>query len=426
MARVVKLLRFAAWRAGEEKLLQAASSLTFTTVLAIVPLLAVALALFTAFPLFRDFQHALENFLTNNLMPPAVADNIMNYLNRFAKQASRLTAIGGMVLVVISVMLIMTIDKAFNDIWHVNRQRPLPQRVLVYWAVITLGPLLAGASLWTTSFLARESMGLVGDISTSVGVALSFLPLVLFGLWFTALFVIVPNRHVEWHDALAGGFGAAIVLEIMKAGFAYYVTRFPAYAVIYGAFATLPVFLLWIYLSWVAVLFGATVAASLPLIRLGRWEVDRRPGAAFIDAVEVLRALYAARGNLPAGRSTRALASRLRLHYDELAETLETLLDMGYVVRTQERGRERWVMACDPLSATLAPVVDRLLLDRGQPRLQGDPALQEAIAEILNHSEPRTLDTLLREPAPRGPVPQPARLLRKIPGSKETHHAESQ
>src|SRR5690606_15100075 len=133
--------------------------------------------------------------------------------------------------------------------------------------------------------------------------------------------VIVPNRHVEWHDALAGGFSAAIVLEIMKAGFAYYVTRFPAYAVIYGTFATLPVFLLWIYLSWVAVLFGATIAASLPLIRLGRWEIDRRPGAAFIDAVEVLRVLYAARGNRPAGRSTRALASRLSLHYDELAET---------------------------------------------------------------------------------------------------------
>src|SRR5690606_6689010 len=116
----------------------------------------------------------------------------------------------------------------------------------------------------------------------TVGVALSFLPLVLFGLWFSALFIIVPNRRVEWKDALAGGFGAAIVLEIMKAGFAYYVTRFPTYAIIYGTFATLPVFLLWIYLSWVAVLFGATVAASLPLIRLGRWSIDRRPGSAFV------------------------------------------------------------------------------------------------------------------------------------------------
>ena len=239
----------------------------------------MVLSLFTAFPVFQEFRVALEDFLTNSLMPPSVSDNIMEYLNQFARQASRLTAIGGGFLLVTSLLLIMTIDKAFNDIWHVTRQRPLPQRALVYWAVITLGPVVAGASLWATSFVARESLGLVRDVPEIVSVAVSFIPLVLTGLGFAALFVVVPNRDVLWRDALVGGCVTAVALEVMKSAFAYYLTRFPTYTVIYGAFATLPIFLLWIYLSWLAVLLGATLAASAPLIRLGRWEFNRYPGA---------------------------------------------------------------------------------------------------------------------------------------------------
>ncbi|NRF37038.1 YihY family inner membrane protein, partial [Bacillus velezensis] len=180
---------------AEEKLLQVASSLTFTTVLAIVRMLAVVLSLFTAFPVFQEFRVALEDFLANSLMPPSVSDNIMEYLNQFARQASRLTAIGGAFLLVTSLLLIMTIDTAFNDIWHVTRQRPLPQRALVYWAVITLGPVVAGASLWATSFVARGSLGLVRDVPEIVSMAISFIPLVLTALGFAALFVVVPNRQ---------------------------------------------------------------------------------------------------------------------------------------------------------------------------------------------------------------------------------------
>jgi len=380
ITRVGRVFRFAAQRADEEKLLQVASSLTFTTVLGIVPMLAVVLSLFTAFPVFQDFRLALEDFLANSLMPPAVSDNIMDYLNQFAYQASRLTAIGGAFLVVTSLLLIMTIDKTFNDIWHVTRQRPLPQRALVYWAVVTLGPVVAGASLWATSFLARESLGLVRDVPEVVSLAISFLPLILTGLGFAALFVVVPNRHVYWRDALVGGFGTAIVLELMKAAFAYYLTRFPTYTVIYGAFATLPIFLLWIYLSWLAVLFGATVAASAPLIRLGRWEINRSPGAPFIDALAVLCALHAAQGMRPAGRSASALAKRLHLHHDELNAVLEKLENLGLAARTAE---QRWILACDPRSTTLEPVFDNFLLDRHQPRLRDDPQVVQAAAAVL-------------------------------------------
>lgn len=335
-ARVGRAFVFTAQRADEEKLLQVASSLTFTTVLAIVPMLAVVLSLFTAFPVFQEFRVALEDFLTNSLMPPSVSDNIMDYLNQFARQASRLTAIGGGFLLVTSLLLIMTIDKAFNDIWHVTRQRPLPQRALVYWAVITLGPVVAGASLWATSFVARESLGLVRDVPEVVSVAISFIPLVLTGLGFAALFVVVPNRQVLWRDALIGGCVTAVALEVMKSAFAYYLTRFPTYTVIYGAFATLPIFLLWIYLSWLAVLLGATLAASAPLIRLGRWEFNRYPGAPFVDALDVLRALRRAQSLTPPGLPANVLASRLKLHQDELNDVLETLGDMGLATRSPD------------------------------------------------------------------------------------------
>lgn len=394
IVRAGRVLRFSAERAGEEKLLQVASSLTFTTVLAIVPMLAVVLSLFTAFPVFQEFRVALEDFLANSLMPPSVSDNIMDYLNQFARQASRLTAIGGAFLLITSLLLIMTIDKAFNDIWHVTRQRPLRQRALVYWAIITLGPVVAGASLWATSFVARESLGLVRDVPEAVSVAVSFIPLILTGLGFAALFVMVPNREVLWRDALVGGCVTAIVLEIMKSAFAYYLTRFPTYTVIYGAFATLPIFLLWIYLSWLAVLLGAILASSAPLIRLGRWDINRYPGAPFVDAVDALRTLRQAQATNPPGLPANVLAAQLRLHQDELNEVLETLAEMGLATRSPEG---LWVLTCDARQTSMAPVVDHFLLDRSQPRVRNDPEILRVASAVISHQNAPTLEEVCGE-----------------------------
>ncbi|CAB3939525.1 YihY family inner membrane protein [Achromobacter insolitus] len=394
IVRAGRVVRFSAERAGEEKLLQVASSLTFTTVLAIVPMLAVVLSLFTAFPVFQEFRVALEDFLANSLMPPSVSDNIMDYLNQFARQASRLTAIGGAFLLITSLLLIMTIDKAFNDIWHVTRQRPLRQRALVYWAIITLGPVVAGASLWATSFVARESLGLVRDVPEAVSVAVSFIPLILTGLGFAALFVMVPNREVLWRDALVGGCVTAIVLEIMKSAFAYYLTRFPTYTVIYGAFATLPIFLLWIYLSWLAVLLGAILASSAPLIRLGRWDINRYPGAPFVDAVDALRTLRQAQATNPPGLPANVLAAQLRLHQDELNEVLETLAEMGLATRSPEG---LWVLTCDARQTSMAPVVDHFLLDRSQPRVRNDPEILRVASAVISQQNAPTLEEVCGE-----------------------------
>ena len=394
VVRAGRIFRFTLQRADEEKLLQVASSLTFTTVLAIVPMLAVVLSLFTAFPVFQEFRVALEDFLTNSLMPPSVSDNIMDYLNQFARQASRLTAIGGAFLLVTSLLLIMTIDQAFNDIWRVSRQRPLRQRALVYWAIITLGPVLAGASLWATSFVARESLGLVRDVPEIISIAVSFMPLILTGLGFAALFVVVPNRDVLWRDALIGGAVTAIVLEIMKSGFAYYLTRFPTYTIIYGAFATLPIFLLWIYLSWLAVLLGAILASSAPLIRLGRRKINRYPGAQFVDALDALRALRREQSANPPGLAVNVLASQLRLHQDELNDVLEKLSAMGLATRSPE---DLWVLTCDARETSMAPVVDNFLLDRGQARVRNDPDILRVASTVISQENAPTLEELCGE-----------------------------
>jgi membrane protein len=422
-----KIAHFSLRRAGEKKLTQVASSLTFTTVLGIVPLLAVVLSLFTAFPLFADFRIALENFLTSSLMPPSVSDTVMLYLNQFAAKASGLTAVGSLFLIVTSIMLIMTIDEAFNDIWQVERQRPMRQRMLVYWAIISLGPILAGASLWATSVLARESLGHVGELPGAIRFALSFIPLVITGLGFTALFMVVPNRRVMWKDALAGGFGTAVVLEIMRTGFAYYLARFPSYTVIYGAFATVPIFLLWIYLSWLAILLGATVAATLPALRQRRWAHQHHPGSDFVDAIRVLRVLWNAQASLPSGRTARFLCAHLHLDQDEVTHVLGVLKRLGYIVNTEGRDADEWVLACDQREATIGPLVDAFLIDTRQPGLQLEKGLPRAISASLTQPPPR-LETLFE---PEQALPENALMVQNTPtvsyrDTEEDNDVESQ
>ncbi|MDN5841853.1 MAG: YihY family inner membrane protein [Alcaligenaceae bacterium] len=387
-----QMLRFALGFAVDKKLTRVASSLTFTTILAIVPLLAVVLALFTAFPLFGAFRVALESFLTESLLPPSVSDTIMGYLNQFASQASGLTALGSVFLVVTSIMLIMTIDAAFNEIWHVKKQRPMRQRLLVYWAIITLGPILTGASLWASSILLRESLGYIGDVSAWLSLLLSVVPLVAASLGFTALYVVVPNCRVLWRDALLGGVGCAVILGIMKSAFTWYLTQFPSYTVIYGTFATLPIFLLWVYLSWLVVLMGAMVASLLPALRHQRWALGRRRGAHFVDALHILQALWIARNSVPPGRSLGFLEAHLRIHPDALLTTLQTLTDLGYITNTQDA--DRWVMACDPVHAQIGPIVDRLLIDRSQAGLS--PQFAQALARALE-GKTDSLDSLFAQ-----------------------------
>jgi membrane protein len=254
-------------RSLKAKTMQLASSLAFSTVFAIVPLLAVMLSVFAALPQFDEFNDALQQYLSNNLLPPQISSSIMNYLNAFAAQASHLSAIGGVFLVGTIIALVISVDDALNTIWRVKEQRHAARRFLVYIMIIFVGPILLSAMLWTTAFLARESFGHVMDLPALLELSLNLSPFIVSTLGLMVLFVVVPNTTVLWRDAFLGGFVAALLLEVMKFGFALYVARFSTYTMIYGAFAAIPVFLLWVYFSWLGVLLGGHVATNLPLLR---------------------------------------------------------------------------------------------------------------------------------------------------------------
>lgn len=236
-------------RFREERVTQTAGSLTYTTLLSLVPLLAVALAVSTAFPVFDEWTTALQLFILENVLPdtPAV-DTVMEQINFFTSNVGRLTAIGVAGFVVTSVLLMLTIDNALNRIFRVQRRRSIAQNVFMYWTVITLGPLLIGASLSATYMAIRESVGAL-ELDLLLDMLLGLVPFVLTCLALIVLYWLVPARRVEWSHAFIGGVLAGIAFEVAKRGFAIYLTQVPTYTLIYGAFATIPIFLIWLYLS---------------------------------------------------------------------------------------------------------------------------------------------------------------------------------
>jgi membrane protein len=366
LRRAQEVLSFADARARDVRMGEVAGSLTFTTLLSIVPLFAVALALFTAFPLFAQFRGELENFLLK-VLPGQISSTVMRYVNEFAAQATRLTALGVAFLAVTALSMIITVDRVLNDIWRVRDRRPLTQRVLIYWAIITLGPILIGASLSASSFLWSLSADAVKQLPRLLRSVLDYAPLVISGFAYAALYVFVPNRNVAWRDALIGGFIAAVLAELVKGMFGVFVSRGSARSV-YGAFAVLPLFLIWVYLSWYVLLFGAAIAATLPRLRATRFSDETRAGNAFVTAVGLLKALFDARVEGRAGLPTGELARAVRTTPDEGELLLESLERLGYVRRaaTTITGRaheQDWLLVCDTDTMTLAPLFNRFAVD---------------------------------------------------------------
>ncbi|HAT29355.1 MAG TPA: hypothetical protein DCW29_00440, partial [Janthinobacterium sp.] len=199
------LILFAHRRLREESLQQVAGSLTFATVFALVPLLTLALAVFTTFPLFNTFRASLERYFVHSLMPKGVADTILGYLTLFASKATRLSAVGAAALIVTSITMMGLIERVFNRIWRVKRERRWTKRILVYWALVTLGPLLVGVSLTVTSQLFMATSGLVGMVPFLGALFYTFISVALTMGAFTLLYMTVPNRDVDKHDAAWGG-----------------------------------------------------------------------------------------------------------------------------------------------------------------------------------------------------------------------------
>ncbi len=248
-----------------------AGALAFTTVLAIVPLTMVSLSVLSVFPVFESWMTTVQGFVYGNFVP-AASDVVSRYIQQFAANVGRLTVWGLLFLFVTAAMLIATIDNAFNDIWHVRRQRKLGRRITAYWAVTTLGPVLMGLSLTITSYV--TSLPFIARESAFVGVRpvlFAIMPTVFEWATFMLLYTVVPNCPVRLRHAAVGAVIATVLFEIAKRAFGAFILSFPTYRAIYGAVAALPVFLIWIYLSWVITLLGAQVTATLP-----RWRVAPR------------------------------------------------------------------------------------------------------------------------------------------------------
>ena len=352
-------------RFREDRLGLSASSLTFTTTIALVPFFTVALALFTAFPMFGKLQANLQRWLVQSLVPDSIARQVLGYLTQFAGKASRLGGVGLAALVVSAIALVLTIDRTLNGIWRVRRPRPLAQRVLIYWAAITLGPLLLAASLATSSYVISESRGLVTGLPGMVTFMLNATEFLLLAAALSALYRFVPNTPVRRAHAVAGGVFSAVGIELAKRLLAWYIGLVPTYSMVYGAFATLPILLVWIYIAWVIVLLGAVVAAYLPSLLAGAHRRGGGHGWQFQLALEVLRHLQAARPGARRGLSADELAARMEVDVLQLEPVLQTLVQLDWIGRLNEiedQHSTRYMILADVQATALEPLMRHLLL----------------------------------------------------------------
>jgi membrane protein len=361
-----QMLRTLWHRFREVRLGMTASSLTFTTVLALVPLFTLGLAIFTAFPIFAQVQEQLQRWLIESLVPESISRQVLGSLTQFSRKASRLGLVGLIAVVATSLALLVTIDRTLGQIWRVSRQRPWAQRVLIYWAGITLGPLLLGGSLAISSYLFTGYLSGLGDwLPVSVRNLLDLVEFCLLVACVTGLYYYLPNTRVDWRHALTGGVVVAVGLELAKKVLALYLAQMPTYSAIYGAFSAVPILLVWIYVAWVVVLLGAVVTASLPEIgRQSKRQADG-PGWSFRLSLEVLRSLSLARSSSPQGLRMPQLADELHIEQRHAQLVLETLQELKWVGRLEQSNTKlesAWVLLVDMSNTNLEPLVQKLCL----------------------------------------------------------------
>lgn len=377
---LASFLRFLSQRFYEDRCLQIAASLTYTTLLSLVPLIVIALTVISAFPVFSSLMVQLKAFILANLVPGAASKIITVYLPQFSEKAGRLTALGTALFGVTAFILMLTIDHAFNMIWRVRRPRPLLQRFLIYWAALTLGPLVIGGSLSLTYYMVSLSLGVVAKIPALGEFVLKLVPVVLAISTFALLYRIVPNRYVPVKHAVIGGLVAGVGLEVVNKIFTAYIVKFSTYTLVYGAFASLPLFLLWVYSSWLAVVAGALVAASLSHWRGGAWQIEKTPGRLFYDVLRILRALHAAQ---QAGEAVRLqeLRGEVRLGLEEIEDVLERLSAANWAHRVAGNA---WALSRSPADIRIADVFRQFVFKPEDVPLEA--VIDDRLAELVRNT----------------------------------------
>jgi membrane protein len=337
-----------------------AASLSYTSLLALVPLMAIGLAMFAAFPAFANLREAMLAALIANVAP-SLAVMVEEHLQGFISNAGQTTGAGILGLAVTALLLINTIQTAFDRIWGGGRGFKL-QRFPIYWALITLGPILFGIAFSVSGYafaIAQSSSGFA--ISTAMRIYTAIAPFILEAVGFLLFYRLIPTRPVRWMDAAVGAVIAALLFEILKRGFGIYLGFMGNYQTLYGALAALPFFLIWMYLGWLVVLMGAEITASLPEWRSGRRDPDERPrrGDMLGLALGALASLRKIQSTASGGEKLDYLSRELGAEIGRLTYVMDTLRGARFVVRSDNR---RWVLARDLSEVTLNDLVNALNL----------------------------------------------------------------
>ncbi len=322
---LLSFLRFVLKRWTEDRCPQIAGSLTFTTILALVPVFAIGVAVLSSWSLFHDVMAKFKIFLLLNLTPEIAGTIITEYIPRFAHNAHRLTGVGVAAVLVLAVWLLLIIDKSLNAIWRVRRSRPYWLAILSYTALILAAPVLIFASVSITTYIMAISSDVVTNESAHI-VWLRLVPTLVSTIAFTLLYLIIPHRHVPLKHALLGGFVAGVLFEAAKLGFAIYVRSSPTYSRLYGTFAAFPLFLVWLYYSWMVILFGAELTAAASFWHKRMWRQPQRPAMRLAEALAITQALREAGEPL----SFEELQKRTHLPAEEVEEALRQMLEARF------------------------------------------------------------------------------------------------
>ncbi len=384
--RLIAFARFVWQRFVDDKCFETAGALSYVTLFALVPLTVVVFGILSALPSFSDWTQVLTEFVFRNFVP-AAGDAVRTYVLQFAGNASKLTGIGIGVLLLSALVMMSSIEERLNRIWRVQTRRSPLSRFMLYWTALTLGPVLVVSGLAVTSYLAAlPLLGRVGDAVELKNRLLSVLPFAVSLVGLFCLYVLVPNRRVSRRAALAGALLAAILFEIAKWGFAEYVRTVPSYRQVYGTLAVVPIFLLWIYLSWAIALLGASVAASLGAFDYRPRGTRLPEDAEFIGLLHLLGQFVAAQRQGTA-LDVRTLQKRMVFVPDDLLQRyLGDLHGVGLIRRTEE---DAWVMARSLDSASLMEIYHA-----GRYRLPLDTAELEPFSEGLPNALHAHLDEL--------------------------------
>ncbi|MBS0568537.1 MAG: YihY family inner membrane protein [Proteobacteria bacterium] len=401
--RYLSFGRFMLKRFLDDRCPQAAGALAYTTLFALVPLITAVLGILSAFPAFAEWQDRITQYLFDNFVPSA-GDTIHAYFTEFTANAGKATAIGILVLLFSVISLMMSIEDAFNRIWRVPTGRPLTSRLLMYWAVLTAGPILMVGALAISSYVfALPMLAQAGESFQVKARLLGLLPSLIQWFALTAIYGLVPNCRVRIRHAAIGALIAAVAFELVKRGFVLYVGK--SYNQVYGALAILPMFIVWIYLSWIIVLVGASIAATLAAF-------DYRPDAPKLAAGDELRGLvrvlahFAQAQRLGEGLNVDALRQREPFLSDASTQRYLGDLTKAGLIRRSEAGD--FVLARDLATVSLYELYAasgyRIPLHEPLP-VAGDVALDALATGKLGAAADElraTLDTPLAEIFPAG------------------------